>query len=110
MLQYRTNARERRKPPAPDALLGDIRALIDAARQRAVAAVNHELTMLFWRIGLRIHTQVLSGHRAGYGEEFQSGLVVQLVRDYGRGFSGKNLRAFHTLSNRQIPHSQSIRR
>lgn len=47
---------------APSALLGDIRALIEAARQRAASAVNSELTMLYWRIGQRIHTQVL---RAG---------------------------------------------
>lgn len=49
-------------PAAPSALLGDIRALIEAARQRAASAVNSELTMLYWRIGQRIHTQVL---RAG---------------------------------------------
>ncbi|PXB71132.1 DUF1016 domain-containing protein, partial [Pseudomonas aeruginosa] len=50
---------------APSALLGDIRALIEAARQRAVLAVNAELTLLFWRIGQRIHTEVLAGQRAG---------------------------------------------
>lgn len=53
----------------PGALLGDIRSLIDAARRRATAAVNSELSMLYWRIGQRIHIQVLSGLRAGYGEE-----------------------------------------
>lgn len=56
-------------PVAPRALLGDIRALIEAARQRAASAVNSELTMLYWRIGQRIHTQVLEGRRADYGEE-----------------------------------------
>lgn len=74
------------------ALLGDIRELIESARQRATAAVNSELSMLYWRIGQRIHTQVLSGQRAGYGEEILSTLAVQLVRDYGRSFAEKNLR------------------
>ena len=45
-------------------LLGDIRALIESARQRATAMVNSELTLLFWRIGRRIHTEVLAGERA----------------------------------------------
>ncbi|MCC7489102.1 MAG: DUF1016 family protein [Gammaproteobacteria bacterium] len=85
------------KPPvrartAPTALLGDIRALIEAANQRAVAAVNAELTLLFWRIGQRIHTEVLAGQRAGYGEEILPTLAAQLVRDYGRSFADKNLR------------------
>ncbi|MFC8751463.1 PDDEXK nuclease domain-containing protein [Pseudomonas oryzihabitans] len=77
---------------APGALLGDIRSLIDAARRRATAAVNSELSMLYWRIGQRIHTQVLSGQRAEYGEEVVATLAEQLVRDYGNSFTEKNLR------------------
>ncbi|HCF1728969.1 PDDEXK nuclease domain-containing protein [Pseudomonas aeruginosa] len=77
---------------APSALLGDIRALIEAARQRAASAVNSELTMLYWRIGQRIHTQVLEGRRADYGEEVVLTLAAQLVKEYGSSFSMKNLR------------------
>lgn len=77
---------------APSALLGDIRALIEASRQRAALAVNAELTLLFWRVGHRIHTEVLAGQRAGYGEEILPTLAEQLARDYGRGFGEKNLR------------------
>lgn len=32
---------------APSALLGDIRALIEASRRRAALAINAELTLLF---------------------------------------------------------------
>lgn len=78
--------------PAAGALLGDIRALIDAARQRAAITVNSELSMLYWHIGQRIHTQVLSGQRARYGEEVVSTLAAHLVNDYGAGFAVKNLR------------------
>lgn len=73
-------------------LLVDIRALIDAAQHRAASAVNAELTLLFWRIGHRIHTDVLEGKRAGYGAETLSMLSGQLTRDYGRSFGEKNLR------------------
>ena len=79
-------------PAAPSALLGDIRALIEAARQRAASAVNSELTMLYWRIGQRIHTQVLEGRRADYGEEVVLTLAAQLVKEYGGSFAVKNLR------------------
>ncbi|QCX48262.1 PDDEXK nuclease domain-containing protein [Ralstonia pseudosolanacearum] len=79
-------------PIAPSALLGDIRTLIEAARKRAASAVNSELTMLYWRIGQRIHTQVLEGRRADYGEEVLPTLATQLVQEYGGSFSVKNLR------------------
>ncbi|MHC9238679.1 PDDEXK nuclease domain-containing protein [Pseudomonas aeruginosa] len=78
--------------PAPTALVGDIRALIEAARQRAASAVNSELTMLYWRIGQRIHTEILAGQRAEYGEEILPTLAAQLARDHGQGFGEKNLR------------------
>lgn len=74
------------------ALLGDIRALIDTARQRAAVAVNSELSMLYWCIGQRIHTQLLSEQRAKYGEGILKTLSAQLVRDYGASFAEKNLR------------------
>lgn len=76
----------------PAALLGDIRSLIDTARRRATATVNSELSMLYWRIGQRIHMQVLSGQRAEYGVEVMPTLAEKLVRDYGNSFTEKNLR------------------
>ena len=81
-------------PAAPSALLGDIRALIEAARQRAASAVNSELTMLYWRIGQRIHTQVLEGRRANYGEEVVSTLAAQLVKEYGGSFRSRTCAAW----------------
>ncbi|MCM2005632.1 PDDEXK nuclease domain-containing protein, partial [Pseudomonas aeruginosa] len=63
-----------------------------AAPTRAASAVNSELSMLYWRIGQRIHTQVLEGRRADYGEEVVSTLAAQLVKEYGGSFSVKNLR------------------
>src|SRR3989344_1799158 len=64
----------------------------ESARQRAASAVNSELSMLYWHIGQCIHTQVLDGRRADYGEETLPILAVQLVKDYGNSFSEKHLR------------------
>ncbi|HEJ4166882.1 TPA: DUF1016 family protein [Pseudomonas aeruginosa] len=77
---------------APSALLGDIRALIEAARKHAASTVNSELTMLYWRIGQRIHTQVLDGRRGAYGKEVLPTLAAQLVKEYGGSFAEQNLR------------------
>jgi predicted nuclease of restriction endonuclease-like (RecB) superfamily len=79
-------------PHTKDALVTDIRQLIDGARQRAAVAVNAELTLLYWQVGNRIQTEVLENQRASYGQEIVSALSRQLVSDYGRGFSTKNLR------------------
>ncbi|NMG45147.1 DUF1016 family protein [Aromatoleum toluvorans] len=81
--------------PTPDpqqlALVAELRRLIDGARQRAAAAVNAELTLLYWQVGERIHRDILGGQRAGYGEEIVAALGRQLSAEYGRGFSVKNL-------------------
>lgn len=79
-------------PPSAAPLVAEIRQLIDAARLRAAAAVNAELTQLYWQVGSRIRREVLGAQRAGYGDEVIATLAGQLAADYGRGFSAKNLR------------------
>lgn len=87
-------------PPVPDrtapysanALVGDIRALIEETRSAVATAVNAGLTLLYWRIGKRIQGAVLGHERAGYGDAIVATLSRQLTVDYGRGFSEKSLR------------------
>jgi hypothetical protein len=76
----------------PGELLADIRALIAEARRQSTVAVNMGLTLLYWRIGQRIHREVLGSERAAYGEQIVVTVSRQLVVDYGRGYSEKNLR------------------
>lgn len=78
--------------PLPTALLGDIKALIEEGRRQAATAVNMGLTLLYWRIGQRIHAEILQGERAAYGEQIVATLSRQLVAEYGRGYTDKNLR------------------
>lgn len=73
-------------------LISDVKQLIDEARQRVAAIVNAELTMLYWRIGKRIQTEVLGGERAKYGKQMLVGLSKTLTQEYGRGWSEKTLR------------------
>lgn len=73
-------------------LLAELRNVIDQARRGAAAAVNAGLSLMCWRIGQRIRTEVLGGQRASYGAEIVAALSRQLVAHYGRGFEEKSLR------------------
>ena len=85
-------------PPAPNVpavaterLLGDIRALIEAAREQTARAVNSAIVDLYWHIGTRIRQDVLREKRADYGEQIVSALSAQLTADFGRGYDRRNL-------------------
>lgn len=83
------------KPAAPkpaDALLLELRGLIDSARQHVAQTVNATLTMLYWHVGKRIRSEVLLDGRAEYGEQILSTLSTQLVREYGQSFGLRSLR------------------
>jgi len=78
--------------PAERRLLGDIRSLIETARERTAQAVNAGLVLLYWQIGDRIRREILGEKRAQYGEQIVHSLGAQLTVEFGPGFAEKNLR------------------
>ncbi len=78
--------------PLLTVLLGDIKALIEEGRRQTALAVNMGLTLLYWRVGQRIHTELLGSERAAYGSQLVATVSGQLTQEYGRGFTEKNLR------------------
>ena len=76
-------------PPQP-ADFADIARLIDAARQRAIQAVNTTLIELYWQVGERISRKIAQA-------EWGDGVVDQLARYLAksqpglRGFTRRNL-------------------
>lgn len=72
-------------------LLGDIRQVIETARQQTARAVNSTLVMMYWQIGKRIREEVLGNERAEYGKEILQTLSAQLTEEYGHGFERRNL-------------------
>ena len=72
-------------------LIGDIRKLIETARHNIAVTVNAGLTILYWQIGSRIRQDILKEKRADYGKEIISTLSIQLVKEFGNGFSRPNL-------------------
>jgi hypothetical protein len=75
----------------PKGLLQELRQLIQSARQTVAQTVNTGLTLLYWRVGERIRTEILKKKRAQYGEEILQAVAAKLVAEFGRGFSPRNL-------------------
>jgi len=71
---------------------GEIREMIDKARQVVATAVNAELSILYWNVGRRINNEILQHRRAEYGAEIVKQLSDNLTMEYGRGWSEKHLR------------------
>jgi len=73
-------------------LLSEIRSLIESARQRVAVNVNAELSLLYWNVGKRINNDILENERAEYGKKTIAILAEQLTKEYGKGWSDKQLR------------------
>ena len=72
-------------------LLADVRELIVQAREGVARAVDSGLTALYWHVGRRIRQDILKEKRAEYGEKIVHALSAQLVAEFGRGFTVRNL-------------------
>ncbi len=75
-----------------DGLVADVRSMIEQTREGVAHAVSAGMTLLYWRIGKRIQTEILEGRRADYGKKIISTLSRQLVEEFRTGFSEKSLR------------------
>jgi len=76
-------------------LTADIGEMIRTARQHVSQIVNASLTLLHWRIGTRIRSEVLREERAEYGGLIIEVLSKELSAEFGRGFGRRNL--FHMV-------------
>ncbi len=87
-------------------LVGDIKTLIEHSKQQVSVAVNATITMLYWNIGKKINEEILKDQRAEYGKQIVRTLSTQLTKDYGNGWSEKQLRHClrfaETMPNNQI--------
>ena len=75
----------------PQGLLTELRELIVSTRQTVARSVNAALVILYWKIGERIHRDILQEKRASYGEEILPTLSAKLVPEFGEGFGVRNL-------------------
>lgn len=77
---------------ANNELFQNIRQLIAESRQRVATTVNATITVLYWRVGHTIHTDVLKNSRAEYGKQVVAALSRQLQAEFGNGWGEKHLR------------------
>ncbi len=92
--------------PQNNALLPNIKQLIEEAKQSVAVSVNVSTTILYWNIGQQINKEVLGNKRADYGKEVIKSLSKQLTLEYGKGWSEKQLR--HCLRIVEIFPDQDI--
>lgn len=74
------------------ALIGQIKAIIEASQERAIRAVDHERTLMYWHIGKYIFEEEQQGEeRATYGKYLIKYLAQQLEPEFGSGFGVRQL-------------------
>lgn len=81
------------------AIFRDVAGVLESARAATARTINAVMTATYWEIGRLIVEHEQAGERrAGYGEALLERLSADLVRQFGRGFSRRNLvqmRAFY---------------
>jgi len=82
------------KAPAaadPAALLADLRALIQSARQRIATVANSTTTLLYWHLGRRLLAESLQDERAQYGRRILATVSRELTVEFGQAFTLRSL-------------------
>src|SRR4051812_2657333 len=79
MRSKRSTPATARTKPKSSVLTSDLRELILSSRQAVARGVNAAMVILYWQIGRRIRTDILSEKRAEYGEEILPTLSAKLV-------------------------------
>lgn len=84
------------KPQSP--LHRRIQEILESARAGAARSVNTTQVTANWLIGREIVQEEQKGrHRAGYGEKLLESLAERLYKEYGTGYSVRNLRFIRQL-------------
>ena len=75
------------------AILIEIKQVIEQARKQVKQTVNHAMVNAYWQIGRLIVEQEQQGAtRAEYGKTQLALLSTQLIAQFGKGYSSRNLR------------------
>lgn len=77
----------------------EIKELVLDSRKRVYSTVNTEMLKLYWNIG-KIIMQIQQGEtRASYGDTILDTLSQKLTKEFGKGFSARNLRTMRKFYN-----------
>ena len=93
---------------ATESLMQDLRQIIQQVRGHVAATANYALSIMYWKIGKRINTEVLGNQRAIYGKQIVASVARQLREEYGsRGFDEKNIRRMMQFAQ-EFPDEQIV--
>lgn len=70
----------------------EIKGLVNDSRNRVYTTVNTEMLNLYWNIGKVIMEIQQGNERATYGDAVLEKLSEKLTKEFGKGFSSRNLR------------------
>jgi len=73
------------------ALLKDLRAVIQSARQRIATVANSTTTLLYWHLGRRLLAENLQDERAPYGKRILATASRELTVEFGQAFTLRSL-------------------
>ncbi len=85
-----------------------IKEVLEQARKRVYRNIQSEMVLAYWQIGKMIVEKQGGETRAKYGDGLIKELSVQMTKDFGRGFTERNLeqmRKFYLIF--QKPHTVS---
>ena len=81
-----------------EALLTDVRHIIDSGLQQAYQSVNQTILNTYWLVGRRIVEDEQHGNRrAEYGKQQIKNLSAELVPQYGTSYNERNLYQFRNF-------------
>ena len=70
---------------------GEIQNILSAARQKVYYTAKTEMVLAYWEIGKAIVEKQGGDSRAEYGQGLLKELSEQMTRDFGKGFTKRNL-------------------
>ena len=75
-----------------EAVINEVKSIIEESKKKVVSYVNTTLLFMYWNIGKRIVEYQGGEERAKYGDKLIERLSIELTKEYGSGFSVRNLR------------------
>jgi len=90
-------------------LISQIKAIIVASQERAIRAVDHERTVMYWHIGKYIFEEEQQGKdRAEYGKFLIKYVSQQIEPEFGSGYGVRQLEMIRQFY-RTFPIANAVR-
>lgn len=76
-------------------VITDIKGIISSGQENAYSAASRAMVLTYWNVGKRIVEQEQNGNvRAEYGTALMEVLSNELIKDFGKSYSKRNLHYF----------------